>query len=129
MSAKSGYIDNWFRWKSGRQNTGYEKMLLLVNPFLIPFDLYLLRFKHGTEIPTHTDPVQKKRHFRLNIVVKQAQRGGHFICSQPIFETRRIKLFRPDVSPHSVTKIESGTRYVLSLGWIWGAAEKDYAAK
>ena len=123
MSARSGYIENWFRWKAGRQNTGYEKMLLLVNPFLFPFDLYLLRFKPGTEIPTHTDPVSKKRHFRLNIVVRQAQRGGQFVCSEPIFETRRIKLFRPDLSPHSVTKIESGTRYVLSLGWIWGQAE------
>lgn len=123
MSIDSGYIQNLFRWKSGRQNTGYEKMLLLVNPFLLPFDLYILRFKTGTEIPTHTDPVHKKRHYRLNIVLCQARCGGDFVCSEPIFETRRIKLFRPDVSPHSVTKIESGTRYVLSLGWVWGTEQ------
>ncbi len=123
MSIDSGYMQNLFRWKAGRQNTGYEKMLLLVNPFLLPFDLYILRFKPGTEIPTHTDPVDKKRHYRLNIVLRQARSGGDFICAEPIFETRRIKLFRPDVSPHSVTKIQCGTRYVLSLGWVWGTAQ------
>ena len=123
MSDKTGYFQNLFRWRAGRQNTGYEKMLLLVNPFLLPFDLYILRFKTGTEIPAHTDPVRNKRHYRLNIVLRHAKSGGDFICSEPIFETRRIKLFRPDVSPHSVTKIESGTRYVLSLGWVWGSAQ------
>lgn len=118
----TGYVANLFRWKSGRQNTGYEKMLLLINPFLLPFDLYLLRFREGAEIPAHTDPVRDKRHFRLNIVVRKARRGGEFVCSRPIFETRRIKLFRPDISSHSVTRIEEGTRYVLSLGWVWGDA-------
>lgn len=96
-------------------------MLLIANPFVLPFDLYLLRFRPGAEIPTHTDPVTEKRHFRLNVVVSEAQRGGEFVCADPIFETRRLKLFRPDLSPHSVTRIESGTRYVLSLGWIWGS--------
>ena len=35
-----------------------------------------------------------------------------------IFETKRIKLFRSDVSVHSVTKVQGGSRYVLSLGWV-----------
>lgn len=118
------YVENLFRWRSGRQDTGYEKMLLLINPFLIPFDLYLLRFREGAEIPSHTDPVREKRHFRLNIIIRQARRGGEFICSDPIFETHRIKLFRPDISPHSVTRIKKGSRYVLSLGWTWGSADK-----
>ena len=30
-------------WEKGRQNTGYDKLLLLVNPLVIPFDCYLLR--------------------------------------------------------------------------------------
>ena len=98
-------------------------MLLLANPFILPFDLYILRFKRGAEIPTHTDPVSRKQHFRLNIVVRRATKGGQFVCDAPIFESTRIKLFRPDISPHSVTRVEEGARYVLSLGWIWGNAK------
>lgn len=36
----------------------------------------------------------------------------------PIFETKRIKLFRPDISEHQVNKITNRTRYILSVGWI-----------
>jgi hypothetical protein len=43
---------------------------------------------------------------------------GDFVCESPIFETTRIKLFRSDVSMHSVTRVQGGSRYVLSLGWV-----------
>lgn len=118
MPPAKDYLRDWFRWRSGRQATGYEKMLLLVNPFIVPFDFYLLRFREGAEIPEHTDPVSERRHYRLNIVVKNARAGGHFECRTPIYENSRIKLFRPDLSLHSVTRVDSGTRYVLSLGWV-----------
>ncbi len=117
MTTARDYLRNWLRWQSGRQGTGYDKLLLLVNPFLVPFDLYILRFPDGTEIPPHRDPVTGKRHYRLNIILKRPRAGGEFICLDPIFETKRIKLFRPDVSMHSVTKVQGGSRYVLSLGW------------
>lgn len=109
---------NWLRWKGGRQNSGYEKMLLATSPFPVPFDLYLLRYKEGSYIPPHRDAVKEKRHFRLNIVLKQAKRGGVFKCKDPIFETKRIKLFRPDKSEHSLTEVTKGSRLLLSLGWV-----------
>ena len=112
------FLDNWFRWRSGRQESGYEKMLLLANPFFLPFDCYLLRFRTGAEIPEHKDPVSDKRHYRLNVILKKARSGGEFVCRDPIYSSSRIKLFRPDRSPHSVTKISDGTRYVLSIGWV-----------
>lgn len=118
MPTARDYLRNWMRWQKGRQGTGYDKLLLLVNPLLIPFDLYLLRFPDGTEIPPHRDPVTDKRHYRLNIILKRPISGGEFVCANPIFETKRIKLFRPDVSTHSVTKVQGGSRYVLSLGWV-----------
>ena len=118
MSMSRDHLSNWLRWRGGRQASGYEKMLLLMNPFLVPFDFYLLRFREGAEVPEHTDPVTDKKHYRLNIVVKNARAGGEFRCPAPIYESARIKLFRPDLSPHSVTRVERGTRYVLSLGWI-----------
>lgn len=113
----SGLLKNLWKWRSGRQNSGYEKMLLLANRVVQPFDCYLLRYAPGAEIAEHTDPVDDKKHYRLNIVLKRATRGGEFKCQEVIFENSRIKLFRPDVSAHSVGLVNAGTRYVLSIGW------------
>lgn len=112
-------LSNLFRWRGGRQGTGYDKLLLATLPWPLPFDCYLIRYPEGSAIPTHIDPVEKCRHFRLNIVLKRSPRGGEFVCANPIFSTARIKLFRPDVSEHAVTRVEGGSRYVLSLGWLW----------
>ncbi len=93
-------------------------MLLMQASWPLPFDAYLLRFPEGAEVPPHTDPVSGGRHFRLNVVLKNARAGGEFRCAEPIYASGRIKLFRPDTTPHSVTRIVAGTRYVLSLGWV-----------
>lgn len=84
---------------------------------------YLLRYPEGAEIPPHTDPVQARRHYRLNIVLKASPAGGEFVCATPIFATRRIKLFRPDACEHSVTRVLGGSRYVLSIGWVLPARQ------
>lgn len=118
MSKKTDYFGDFLRWRSGRQNSGYEKMLLFANPFILPFDCYLLRYKTGSGVPEHTDPVEDKRHYRLNIVLRKAKEGGEFYCAEPIYNGSRLKLFRPDRSPHSVTPVEKGVRYVLSVGWV-----------
>ena len=93
-------------------------MLLLQSRWPLSFDVYMLRFRQGSEIPPHTDPVAQGRHYRCNIVVKRAREGGDFVCSTPIFATSRIKIFRPDACEHSVTRIVRGSRYVLSIGWV-----------
>ncbi len=113
MSKTSG---KFFRWDLGRQQTGYQKMLLATWP--LPFDMYLLKFSEGHEIPPHTDQVDSGKHFRLNIILKHPKQGGHFRCDNAIFETRSIKFFRPDICQHSVSKISQGERYVFSLGFI-----------
>lgn len=124
MGGFQAYVSDAFRWRRGRQGTGYDKMLILTAPWPVPFDFYLIRYPEGSEIPPHTDPVALRRHYRLNIVVKRSPRGGEFECADPLFATRRIKLFRPDVSQHQVTRVEGGSRYVLSLGWLWGRADR-----
>ena len=103
-------------WVMGRQNdSGYHKWLLFKTSFM---DCYLLRFKKGSYIASHTDPVSSgKNHHRLNVILKRAQRGGDFICNN-IPTNKRINKFRPDIDTHSVTKISKGTRYVLSIGWV-----------
>lgn len=109
-----------FRWQRGRQGTGYDKMLLLTASWPIPFDSYLIRYPEGSEIPPHVDPVQTGRHYRLNVILKAPKSGGEFVCQNPIYSSPRLKLFRPDVSEHSVTRVVGGSRYVLSIGWVMG---------
>jgi len=115
------YLKKLYRWERGRQETGYDKMLLGVTFWPLPMDIYLLRFNEGSEIPPHRDSVEKGDHFRLNLVLKAAKLGGEFNCVDPIFETQRIKFFRPDVSEHSVSKVVKGNRYLLSVGWVVGS--------
>ncbi|KPV94738.1 hypothetical protein AN214_03246 [Pseudoalteromonas sp. P1-9] len=107
-----------FRWQRGRQNSGYDKMLLCGAVWPIKFDVYLLKFPTGSEIPAHTDKVASGKHYRLNIVLKKAQQGGEFICASPIYDSERIKVFRPDACEHRVSKVIKGNRYILSIGWI-----------
>jgi hypothetical protein len=114
------YLRTAFRWQRGRQGTGYEKMLLATASWPLRFDSYLIRYPEGSYVPPHTDPVQSGRHYRLTIVLKAPARGGEFICTRPLFETPRIKLFRPDLCEHSVTPVEGGSRYLLSVGWVLG---------
>jgi hypothetical protein len=114
----AGYLRTAFRWQRGRQGSGYDKMLLLTARWPLPFDSYLIRYPEGSAIPPHTDPVKEARHYRLNVVLKASPRGGEFVCATPIWQSRRIKFFRPDACEHSVTRVEGGSRYVLSLGWV-----------
>ena len=117
-SALRQYLRTAFRWQRGRQRSGYDKMLLLQSLWPLPFDVYILRFPEGSTVPPHTDAVAEGRHYRCNIVLRRAREGGEFACASPIFQSRRIKLFRPDACEHSVTRVVRGTRYVLSTGWI-----------
>lgn len=106
---------NWLRWRSGRQNSGYYKMLLFS---FWRFDCYLLKFTEGSSIKSHVDPVPGYKHYRLNILLKNAEDGGDFVCDSPlILNTKRVKFFRSDLVLHSVTKIVKGSRYVLSFGF------------
>lgn len=117
-SAIRDYLRKVLRWQRGRQDSGYDKMLLLQSMWPIPFDVYLLRFPTGSQIQPHVDQVERGAHYRLNLVLRRARSGGEFVCATAIRDSPRIKFFRPDVSEHAVTRIESGTRYVLSIGWV-----------
>ncbi len=112
---------NLFRWRLGRQGTGYHKMFLGGGYWPLPFDIYLLKFLTGHAIPPHIDKVESGKHFRLNIVLKPAKEGGQFVCQESLYENRVIKYFRSDISEHAVTEVKKGTRYVLSIGWVKGS--------
>lgn len=113
---------NLFRWVNGRQGTGYTKMLLVTAKWPILFDVYLLKYEKGAYIPIHKDPVEGREHWRFNLVLKRSEGGVFGIASYTIrprwFFNNRGCLFRPDISSHFVTEVRSGTRYVLSIGWL-----------
>lgn len=110
-------LKNWLKWRKGRQDSGYEKMLLAAFPKLIPFDLWLLRYPEGSEIDWHDDEVDGKAHFRLNIELSKPDEGGKFESAlPPLMSVGRATLFRPDDNWHRVTQIKRGSRLVLSVG-------------
>lgn len=105
-------------WKEGRQGSGYQVLTLINNQFF-KFDLHILKYPEGSQIHPHRDPAKKGfKHYRLNVVLRAGESGGHFWCKSPIFKTKRIALFRPDIDTHHVTTVFKGTRYVLSIGWL-----------
>lgn len=106
-----------FRWIGGRQDSGYQRMLVFRSK-LVRADMYLLRFPKGSAIADHVDTVGAGRHFRMNVIVKKAAHGGYFQCRHCIIDLPRLKVFRPDLHRHSVTRVKAGTRYVLSIGWV-----------
>lgn len=95
------------------------KRLLWLSHAPVQLDAYLFGYQTGDYVPPHVHTVgADRREYRLNIVLRSADEGGEFVCENQIFETRRIKFFRADLSEHSVTRITKGSRLILSLGCI-----------
>ena len=101
-----------FRWRQGRQGSGYRKMLLASGGC---WDCYLLHYPIGSHVPVHHDPVEGRRHFRLNVTLRGAADAVQLLGSH-IARGHRWLLFRPDVVSHHVLPIER-PRLVLSIGW------------
>jgi len=106
-------------WQQGRQGTGYNK-ICLAQSRRFKFDCYLLYYPMGSRVGAHTDEVESGRHYRLNVMLKKAKRGGEFKCPDASFRWWRIALFRPDIQEHFVTTIQEGYRVMLSIGWVRG---------
>lgn len=110
-------MTNLLEWKAGRQETGYDVLTLIYSEFL-KLDCHIIRYRVGSFIQPHTDPVDAQhKHFRLNIVLWPAKSGGNLLCERSILRLGPINLFRPDEVEHSVTKVTNGIRYLLSVGW------------
>jgi len=118
-----GKVKMW-SWQEGRQDGGGY---FVFHIWRWMFDVILIKFPEGSEIKEHIDPVDKGRHYRATIILKHACKGGKFVvhyshvdgfASRPMIDLPRFKLFRPDIQVHSVTKVEKGTRWTLSIGWI-----------
>lgn len=108
-----------FKWIQGRQHSGYWKMPIIVSRWL-RFDIYLLKFEAGVEVPWHVDPAKTGRHFRLNFYLTHPS-GGQLLLEKnkkAIFSNRLCHLFRADIIQHAMTQVEGGTLYMLSIGKV-----------
>jgi len=105
-------------WSKGRQDSGYKKIKLFVSK-QYRFDCYLIKYEKGDFIPKHKDNVDDKYiHNRINVLLKKADKGGEFYCDNYKIFLNRIIFFQASEEIHSVSKIEKGTRLILSIGWL-----------
>lgn len=107
------------RWRWGRSGRGHsyqsKQLCALELPWII-VDLWLIRYSAGSSgIPPHVDEVPGKRHWRINLVYQQAEKGGELECEHALINWPRLAIFRSDRT-HSVSPLEKGIRRVLSLG-------------
>ena len=98
--------------QQGKLNTNYQKLVICNFGF---FDINLIKIPTGTQIPRHTDPIENKRHYRLNINLVKPSVGGHF-QGKYLWKLPRITLIRPDIHPHAVSEIFKGHALILSIG-------------
>lgn len=58
-----------FKWQSGRQGSyNYQKFpIWFFRIGKLGFDAYILKYEANQVLPTHTDPVEGGKHYRLNI--------------------------------------------------------------
>lgn len=106
-----------WRWGKDDYNTGYRIFTFLYSR-LLGIDIYLFHYPEGSWIPKHKDPGKYGPHYRFNIELKKTDVGGEFKCSNKIFSLwNRVQCFRADTNYHRVTKIQKGSRWVLSFGW------------
>jgi len=78
--------------------------------------IYLVRYSAGHQVVPHVDMVSEGRLYKLNLVVVKPASGGEFRCERNLLNwSGRIIVFRPDLYQHSVSRIESGNRWLLSF--------------
>lgn len=106
-----------FKFVQGRLNTGYFKLKLFEIGRL---DAFILKYPSGSYVGWHRDKAPDGfAHYRMNLILIPAIGGHFFIQGKAIIKSKFFNFFRADLYAHSVTTIKKGTRYVLSIGWLW----------
>lgn len=111
-------------WKNGRQKGSSYKVVKLFESQRFNFDIYIIKMEVGDFINPHIDhsPIEDMIHYRLNILLKKPLKGGRFFTidkntKEKTFYKSFVKFASSEVI-HGVTKVISGTRYLLSIGWL-----------
>ena len=103
-----------WEWQKGRQEKikYYKFPLWSFRIFKFGFDAYILSYREAGTLPPHKDPVEKGKHYRLNI---KFWGDSVFICGGKVIH-KRIIWFRPDLHIHSLW-VKSPT-VKLSFGFV-----------
>jgi hypothetical protein len=108
-----------FKWTKGRQKgCHYEKFTLWYFRVLkFGFDSYILKYEPKQYLPTHTDPVENGKHYRMNIGFGKSI----FECEQIILKFKitdyfTVNIFRPDLYRHNL--LSQTKTFKLSFGFV-----------
>ena len=122
-------------WKPGRQGTGYDILPLprvaegvvaralahVGTPFEDHWDVYLIRYAHGSHIPPHRDAAEHgRRHRRLNALLAAPRAGGRLFVdgTEVVLAVGDAVVFEPSAELHEVTPVD-GERLLFSVGaWV-----------
>lgn len=108
-------------WTKGRLDSGYHKFTLVYSEFF-KLDAYILVIPTGSAVPRHFDPAPEGfRHFRFNLTLWRANSGGETLIrlgKRWAYLPHRAYKFRPDIQEHMVTRVSSGSLWLLSIGWL-----------
>lgn len=86
-------------------------------PIMLQIQLHINRYRVGGELHEHTDVIKEgERQFRIQLILKNAIRGGELLCERFIINRRHFKIFEPARFKHEVTRVEEGERFLLNLG-------------
>ncbi len=81
-------------------------------------NVYLVRYPEGHRVAPHLDMVSEGRLYKFNCVLKKPRAGGEFACEKNLLNlANRLILFRPDLHQHEVSRIERGSRWLLSFAY------------
>lgn len=97
------------------KNVDVLTFIRYIGMFPIAFDLVALRYRHGASLPMHKDEVKGFNCYRFNFSHNSGT-GGDLICDKMIFRSKFLNIFRPDENMHGVSKVDNGTRLVLTVG-------------
>lgn len=108
-----------FKWTKGRQKGCHYKKLTLwmFRVFNYGFDAYILKYEPKQYLPTHTDPVEGGKHYRVNIGFGKSV----FECEKCIYKFKitdyfTVNVFRPDLYRHNL--LAETKTYKLSFGFV-----------
>lgn len=106
-----------FKWKQGRRATGYLKCHLFSGSWPTFFDCWLLKFPVESFVDMHTDQYSGGKHYRMNITLTTSFQEM-VLHGEYIYNSKYIKIFRPDLYKHGLPKVFNRAIYMLSIGWV-----------
>lgn len=95
-------------------------------PCSFQVSLFMNRYRQHCKLATHIDPhIEGERRIQIQVVLRNAERGGELRAERFVYNGRRVKIFNPYAYRHEVTEVEAGERFVLNFGlWFYPGSNR-----